>query len=94
VALRDHDDEAQHREMRVDDAFEASDTRLLLAAAFRTLQARERRIMHLHYYAGLSQKEIARELGLSQIQVSRLIRASLERMRCALDEPRNRSAPA
>jgi RNA polymerase sigma-B factor len=69
-----------------DGAYSASDDRLLLAAGFRALAKRERRILHLRFYAGLSQAEIARELGLSQIQVSRLIRTSLERMRSALGE--------
>jgi len=63
---------------------DVSETRLLVAVGFRALGARERRIMHLRYYAELSQAEIAREVGLSQIQVSRIIRASLERMRGAL----------
>jgi RNA polymerase sigma-B factor len=74
----------------VDGVFEPSDDRLLLAAGFRTLDARQRRILHLRFYAGLSQAEIAREVGLSQIQVSRLLRAALERMRGAL----GREAPA
>ena len=72
----------------VDDAFAASDDRLLLAAGFRTLAERERRILHLRFFAGLSQAEIAREVELSQIQVSRLIRSSLERLRGALDQKR------
>jgi RNA polymerase sigma-B factor len=72
------------RATTVDDAFDASDDRLLLAAAFRTLAERERRILHLRYFGGLSQREIALELGLSQIQVSRLIRASLDRLRATL----------
>jgi RNA polymerase sigma-B factor len=63
---------------------ELIDDRLLLAVALRTLAARERRILHLRFYEDLSQAEIGREVGLSQIQVSRLIRASLERMRGAL----------
>lgn len=71
--------------MRVEGALDASEERLLLAAGFRTLADRERRILHLRFFAGLSQAEIAREVGLSQIQVSRLIRDSLERMRAALD---------
>jgi RNA polymerase sigma-B factor len=71
--------------MRVDGVFDTSEERLLLAAGFRTLGERERRILHLRFFAGLSQTEIAREVGLSQIQVSRLIRDSLERMRAALD---------
>ena len=62
-----------------------SDDRLLLAVGFRALGERERRILHLRYYEDLSQAEIAREVGLSQVQVSRLIRASLERMRGALE---------
>jgi RNA polymerase sigma-B factor len=70
--------------MIVHGAFDTSDDRMLLAAGFRTLRRRERRILHLYFYAGLSQSEIARDLGLSQIQVSRLLRASLERMRGAL----------
>jgi RNA polymerase sigma-B factor len=70
----------------VEDAFGVCNDRLLLAAGFRTLAERERRILHLRFFAGLSQAEIAREVGLSQIQVSRLIRSSLERMRAAIDE--------
>jgi RNA polymerase sigma-B factor len=76
------------RSATVGDAYEASDDRLMLAAGFRTLAERERRILHLRFFAGLSQEEIAREVGLSQIQVSRLIRGSLERMRGALDHER------
>jgi RNA polymerase sigma-B factor len=79
--------------IRVDDAFASADDRLLLAAGFRALDARQRRILHLRFFAGLSQAEIAREVGLSQIQVSRLIRASLERLRRAL-EPRRAEVPA
>jgi RNA polymerase sigma-B factor len=71
--------------MQADGAFDASEERLLLAAGFRALAPRERRILKLRYFAGLSQIEIAREVGLSQIQVSRLIRASLDRMRVALE---------
>ena len=73
--------------MVVNGTLDTSDDRLLLAAGFRTLERRERRILHLYFYAGLSQSEIASDVGLSQIQVSRLIRASLERMRGALGPP-------
>ena len=77
----------------LDDAFESADDRLLLAAGFRALDTRQRRILHLRFFAGMSQAEIAREVGLSQIQVSRVIRTSLERLRGAL-EPRRAHAPA
>jgi RNA polymerase sigma-B factor len=75
----------------VDDAYDSSDDRMLLSAGFRTLDARQRRVLHLRYFAGLSQAEIARELGVSEMQVSRTLRASLERLRGALAE---RSRPA
>src|SRR5262245_38362189 len=89
VSLTDADaiDDPQ-RSTGFDHAFEASDDRLLVAAGFRTLPERERRILHLRYFAGLSQMEIAHEIGLSQVQVSRLLRSSLERMRSTLDQDR------
>jgi RNA polymerase sigma-B factor len=77
----------------VEDAFDSTDDLLLLAVGFRTLDERERRILHLRYFAGLSQAEIATEVGISRIQVSRLIRSSLERLRGALAE-RNGHAEA
>jgi RNA polymerase sigma-B factor len=72
----------------VEDAYATSEERLLLAAGFRTLAERERRILHLRFFEGLSQAEIAREVGLSQNQVSRLIRDSLARLRSALEAER------
>jgi RNA polymerase sigma-B factor len=72
----------------VDGVYEPSEDRLLLAAGFRALDARQRRILHLSFFVGLSQAEIADEVGLSQMQVSRVIRASLERLRGALGRER------
>jgi RNA polymerase sigma-B factor len=72
----------------VDGVYAPSEDRLLLAAGFRALDARQRRILHLRFFAGLSQAEIASEVGLSQMQVSRLIRASLERLRGTLGPDR------
>jgi RNA polymerase sigma-B factor len=87
VSLTTTDDDGPvHDAVSVDDAFGACNDRLLLATGFRTLAERERRILHLRFFLGLSQAEIAQEVGLSQIQVSRLIRSSLERMRGAIDE--------
>jgi RNA polymerase sigma-B factor len=70
--------------LATDAPYDSSEDRLTLVAGLRKLTVRERRIMHLRYFAGLSQDEIARQVGLSQVQVSRLIRASLERMRGSL----------
>ena len=72
------------RALATDAPYDSSEDRLTLVAGLRLLTVRERRIMHLRFFAGLSQDEIAEQVGVSQVQVSRLIRASLERMRRAL----------
>ena len=50
------------------------------------LPERERRIVQLRFYEQRSQAEIAAEVGVSQMQVSRLLRASFERMRSWMTE--------
>ena len=60
---------------------ELSESRALLAAALPTLDDRSRRILHLRYYCDLSQSGIAAELGMSQVQVSRLLARSLSQLR-------------
>ena len=52
-----------------------------------TLDERERRIVVLRFLRGMSQSEIAEEVGISQMHVSRLLRKSLEAMRGRLEEP-------
>jgi RNA polymerase sigma-B factor len=66
--------------------YEASEDRALLAPGMQTLDSRDRRILHLRFFEGLTQTQIAAEVGISQMHVSRLIRRSLERMREELDE--------
>ena len=64
---------------------DAVDDRVALAGALRTLPRRERTILHLRFAEGLTQTEIADRVGLSQVYVSRLLRASLEQLREAID---------
>lgn len=52
-----------------------------VAGLLATLPERERTIVELRFYGGLSQSEIAERVGISQMHVSRLLRASLERLR-------------
>jgi RNA polymerase sigma-B factor len=66
---------------------ERGEDRALLAGGLRVLPNRERRILHLRYYGGLSQRGIAAELGISQVHVSRLLRESLGRLRVELSRP-------
>lgn len=45
------------------------------------LQPRERRIVHMRFVQQLTQQQIADEIGVSQMQVSRLLRRALETLR-------------
>lgn len=80
----DQEDARLGRAIATDAPYDSSEDRLMLVSGLRRLDARERRIMHLRFFAGLSQEEIACQVGLSQVQVSRLIRRSLEQLRAAL----------
>jgi RNA polymerase sigma-B factor len=64
-----------------DDSREAVDDRIVLSHALRSLPRREREILRLRLIDGLTQTEIATRLGLSQMYVSRLLRATLARLR-------------
>ena len=75
--------EPEHAPAAPDDLAEE---RALLQAGMSVLSKRERRILELRYYEDRSQVDIAREIGLSQAQVSRLIRRAVDRMRAAVVE--------
>ena len=64
---------------------EASETRELVRAALAALSPRERRIVALRFYRDWSQQSIAAEVGLSQVQVSRVLSVSLAKMRDRLE---------
>jgi RNA polymerase sigma-B factor len=55
--------------------------RLTIFAAARRLSAREREILYLRFGRDLTQSQIAERVGVSQMQVSRLLRRSLARLR-------------
>jgi RNA polymerase sigma-B factor len=61
--------------------YELSEDRAVLAPGFKVLDQRERRILHLRFFSGLTQSQIAEQVGISQMHVSRLIRRSLEKIR-------------
>lgn len=66
---------------REDAAFEDVDNRALLTPALSSLPERERTILRFRFVAGLTQSEIAARLGVSQMHVSRLLTASLRKLR-------------
>lgn len=69
----------------VDPAFEASEQRSTIRSGVQSLDERERRILLMRFYEGMTQSEIAEEIGISQMHVSRLIRKSLQEARQELD---------
>ena len=64
--------------------FELSEDRAVLAPGFKVLDQRERQILHLRFFSGLTQSQIAEQVGISQMHVSRLIRRSLEKIRAEI----------
>ena len=63
------------------DAVEAAST---VEHVLEVLPPRERRIVELRYMHGMTQSRIAELVGVSQVQVSRLLRSSLAKMRSSL----------
>jgi RNA polymerase sigma-B factor len=72
--------------------YEVSEDRAVLAPGFKALDERERRILQLRFFEGLTQSQIAQHVGISQMHVSRLIRRSLEKIRDAIDADEQTSA--
>lgn len=64
-----------------EDGYELVENVHTLAPAVSDLDDRDRKILALRFCGGLTQEEIGNELGVSQMQVSRLLRGILERLR-------------
>ena len=55
--------------------------RTTLAAALKELTSQEQHVLYLRFFQGLTQTEIARQMGISQMQVSRMLRKTLRVLR-------------
>jgi RNA polymerase sigma-B factor len=83
----DRQDETLADRISTEDAkFSIVDDRDVLAPALAKLAPREQAILQLRFFDGLTQSEIAARIGVSQMHVSRLLAASLGRLRKSLDE--------
>jgi len=69
-----------------DEHLENLEYRASLAPEMAKLPERERRILYLRFFRGMTQSEIAERLGISQMHVSRLLNRTLTRLREALEE--------
>jgi RNA polymerase sigma-B factor len=70
----------------VDEALEALEDRVSVAPLLRQLPPRERQMLHLRFFKGLTQSEIAENLGISQMHVSRLLARTLDTLRAGLED--------
>jgi RNA polymerase sigma-B factor len=65
----------------VDEALEGVEYRESLKPLLEKLPAREKRILMLRFFGGMTQSQIAGELGISQMHVSRLLARTLAQLR-------------
>ncbi|CAA0096573.1 RNA polymerase sigma factor SigF [Mycolicibacterium vanbaalenii] len=64
-----------------DPGYETVENLMMLREAIAELDPRRRDILGMRFFEGLTQREIALRLGISQVQVSRLLDATLTRLR-------------
>jgi RNA polymerase sigma-B factor len=69
-----------------DGEFSITEYRTTIARLMEHLDEREQRIIYMRFFQGLTQVEIARELGISQMHVSRLLNKILHRLRDVAEE--------
>ncbi|GAB3994601.1 sigma-70 family RNA polymerase sigma factor [Nocardioides marmoraquaticus] len=68
-----------------DDGMLAAEARASVQPLLRNLAERDRLIVALRFYEGLTQREIAERIGVTQMQVSRLLARILGQMRASLE---------
>jgi len=64
-----------------DHEFELAETRVALGPALAMLDEREQKILTLRFYGNLTQSQIADQVGISQMHVSRLLTKALAKLR-------------
>ena len=62
-----------------------TDDRLVIEEALEGFSPREREVIELRFLKGMTQIEIAEQLGISQVQVSRLLRRTLKKIQDKID---------
>jgi RNA polymerase sigma-B factor len=69
-----------------DEALNHVEIRESIKPLIEALPAREKRILLLRFFRGMTQSQIAEEIGVSQMHVSRLLNRTLEQLRTSLTE--------
>jgi RNA polymerase sigma-B factor len=70
-----------------DSSFERTEAVAILEPVLSDLAPRERKILELRFVEGHTQADIGAEIGVSQMQVSRLLRGILDRLRDRIEPP-------
>jgi RNA polymerase sigma-B factor len=84
----DEDNDSLSTHLGQDDAeLVDAERRATLSPLLAQLPAREQTILHLRFFEGLTQSEIATRLGISQMHVSRLLARSLAQLREFAEPP-------
>ncbi|WP_303131716.1 SigB/SigF/SigG family RNA polymerase sigma factor [uncultured Olsenella sp.] len=68
-----------------DEELASSDDRMVIEDTIRDFSPREQEIIRMRFIDGLTQVEIAKRLGISQVQVSRLLRRTLKKVQEKID---------
>jgi RNA polymerase sigma-B factor len=69
-----------------------ADDRMTVASEVRELTGDERRVLHMRFVEDRTQSDIAARVGVSQMQVSRILRRTLDRLRQNIEQPPRRRA--
>jgi len=68
-----------------DDGFASAEEHATVAPVLATLPRRERRVLYLSFVEEMTQAQIAKRIGVSQMQVSRILAGTIERVRERVD---------
>jgi RNA polymerase sigma-B factor len=82
--LNSHDDDGASLGERLgspDDDIARAEARATIRSLLSVLKPRDREVVRLRFEEDLTQEQIARRVGVSQMQVSRILRASVDRLR-------------
>jgi RNA polymerase sigma-B factor len=71
-----------------DDRYELVELDATIVSALQHIPPRQRAMLHMRFVGDLTQTEIAARLGISQMQVSRLLRRSLDQLRALTRDTR------
>jgi RNA polymerase sigma-B factor len=71
----------------MDSDYERAEDRATLQEALKQIPSRDRQVLRMRFMEDRTQSDIAAHIGVSQMQVSRILRRAIERLRHAIETP-------